>query len=334
MCKFYCVYVASSYNKRKKTMKNFTSALDVKNIKKLVKTGLKLKKKPLKHICLGLDKTLVLLFFNPSLRTRLSTQKAALNLGMNVIVMNANQGWKFEFEDGVIMNTDKAEHIKEAAKVISQYADIIGIRTFPSLTDKEQDYQDFIFNKFIEHATVPIVSLESAILHPLQSLADMITIAEHKKTKKPKVVLSWAPHPKALPQAVANSFAEWTLASNYDLTITHPKGYELSERFTKGASIEYDQAKAFEGADFIYTKNWSSFNNYGQILVEDSSWIVNSKKMALTNDGKFMHCLPVRRNVVVTGKVLDSPAALVIEQANNRTYAAQAVLKGILEANQ
>lgn len=311
-------------------MKKFISVTDVKNIKKLVKQGLKLKQNPLKHKALGKDKTLVLLFFNPSLRTRLSTQKAGMNLGMNVIVMNANQGWKFEFEDGVIMNEDKAEHIKEAAKVISQYADIIGIRTFPTLTDKERDYQDFIINKFVEHATVPLVSLESAILHPLQSLADMITIAEHKKTKKPKVVLTWAPHPKALPQAVANSFAEWTLASGYDLTITHPKGYELSKQFTKGATIEYDQKKAFQNADFVYAKNWSSFENYGKVEVEDSSWIVSSAKMALTNNGKFMHCLPVRRNVVVAGKVLDSAASLVIEQANNRTYAAQAVLKQLL----
>jgi len=312
-------------------MKNFTSVKDVKKIKKLVKEGLALKKNPLAYKKLGKDKTLVLLFFNPSLRTRLSTQKAAMNLGMNVIVMNANQGWKFEFEDGVIMNTDKAEHIKEAAKVISQYADIIGIRTFPTLTDKERDYQDFILNKFIEHATVPMVSLESAILHPLQSLADMITIEEQKKTKKPKIVLTWAPHPKALPQAVANSFAEWTLATGYDLTITHPKGYELSKKFTKGAMIEYDQKKAFEGADFVYAKNWSSFKNYGQIEVEDSSWMVNSAKMNLTNNGKFMHCLPVRRNVVVAGNVLDSKASLVIEQANNRTYAAQAVLKQLLK---
>ncbi len=311
-------------------MKNFTSVKDVKNIKKLVKEGLALKKKPLAFKKIGKDKTLVLLFFNPSLRTRLSTQKAGMNLGMNVIVMNANQGWKFEFEDGVIMNTDKAEHIKEAAKVISQYADIIGIRTFPTLTDKERDYQDFILNKFIEHATVPMVSLESAILHPLQSLADMITIEEQKKTKKPKIVLTWAPHPKALPQAVANSFAEWTLASDYDLTITHPKGYELSKKFTKGATIEYNQQKAFEGADFIYAKNWSSFKNYGQIEVEDANWMVNSAKMKLTNNGKFMHCLPVRRNVVVAGKVLDSKASLVIEQANNRTYAAQVVLKRLL----
>ncbi len=312
-------------------MKKFTSVTDVKNIKKLVKEGLKLKQNPLKHKALGKDKTLVLLFFNPSLRTRLSTQKAGINLGMNVIVMNANQGWKFEFEDGVIMNEDKAEHIKEAAKVISQYGDIIGIRTFPTLTDKERDYQDFILNKFVEHATVPIVSLESSILHPLQSLADMITIAEHKKTKKPKVVLTWAPHPKALPQAVANSFSEWTLASGYDLTITHPEGYELSPQFTKGATIEYDQKKAFQDADFVYAKNWSSFNNYGKVDIEDASWIVSSAKMALTNNGKFMHCLPVRRNVVVAGKVLDSAASLVIEQANNRTYAAQAVLKQLLK---
>lgn len=311
-------------------MKKFTTVKDVNNIKKLIKQGLEIKSKPLKNKKLGKNKTLVLLFFNPSLRTRLSTQKAALNLGMDVIVMNMTEGWNLEFEEGVTMNMDKAEHIKEAANVISQYADIIGIRTFPSLTDKEKDYKDFILNKFIEYATVPIISLESAILHPLQSFADLITMKELSSKKKPKVVLSWAPHSRALPQAVANSFAEWVLAAGMDLTITHPEGYELSEEFTKGATIEYDQEKAFEQADFIYTKNWSSFKNYGQIESTDSNWMITKAKMDLTNNGKFMHCLPVRRNVVVSGEVLDSDYAAVIDQANNRTYAAQAVLKNML----
>lgn len=312
-------------------MQNFTSVHDVKNIKSLVKIGLKLKQNPLKYKKLGKDKTLVLLFFNPSLRTRLSTQKAALNLGMNVIVMNMTEGWNLEFEEGIKMNTDKAEHIKEAAKVVSQYADIIGIRTFPSLTDKQKDYSDFILNQFITHSEVPIISLESAIRHPLQSLADLLTMKELGKTKKPKVVLSWAPHPRALPQAVSNSFAEWVLNAGMDLTITHPKGYELSKEFTKGAVIEYNQEKAFKGADFIYTKNWSSFKDYGKIVSTDESWMITKAKMDLTNKGKFMHCLPVRRNVVVAGEVLDSKYAAVINQANNRTYAAQAVLKNILE---
>lgn len=313
-------------------MQNFTSVYDVKNIKNLVKLGLKLKANPLKFKKTGLDKTLVLLFFNPSLRTRLSTQKAALNLGMNVIVMNMTEGWNLEFEDGVTMNMDKAEHIREAAKVISQYADIIGIRTFPSLADKQKDYADFILNKFIEHSEVPIISLESAIRHPLQSLADLITMKELGKIKKPKVVLSWAPHPRALPQAVANSFAEWVLHSGMNLTITHPKGYELAATFTKGATIEYNQTKAFKGADFIYTKNWSSYEFYGKIIPPDEDWMITKAKMALTNNGRFMHCLPVRRNVVVAGEVLDSKYAAVINQANNRTYAAQAVLKKILES--
>lgn len=311
-------------------MKKFTSVHDTKNIKKLVQQGLKIKDNPLKNKQLGKNKTLVLLFFNPSLRTRLSTQKAALNLGMNVIVMNMTEGWNLEFEEGITMNTDKAEHIKEAAKVISQYADMIGIRTFPSLTDKAKDDQDFILNKFIEYATVPIVSLESAIRHPLQSLADLITMKELTKVKKPKVVLSWTPHPRALPQAVANSFAEWVIAAGMDLTITHPKGYELSEEFTKGARIEYDQQKAFENADFVYVKNWSSYKNYGKIESTDKNWMITKAKMDLTNHGKLMHCLPVRRNVVVTGEVLDSNYAVVIDQANNRTYAAQAVLENML----
>lgn len=313
-------------------MKHFTALSDVTAPQSLVQEALALKDNPLAHDQLGKGKTLVLLFFNPSLRTRLSTQKAGYNLGLSVISMNAAQGWQLEFEDGTIMNAGKAEHIKEAAAVISQYADIIGIRTFPSLTDRDKDYHDFILNQFIKHASVPIVSLESAIRHPLQSLADLITIAEHKTVERPKVVLSWAPHPKALPQAVANSFAEWVQAIDVDFVITHPEGYELSPTFTQGARVEYNQEEAFAGADFVYTKNWSAFEPYGKILNQSTDWMVTPEKMALTNNGKFMHCLPVRRNMVVADGVLDSPNSLVIQQANNRTYAAQVILKKILEA--
>lgn len=312
-------------------MRRYTSIQDVPDVQQLLQSAQKLKAHPLSENNLGKNKTLVLLFFNPSLRTRLSTQKAAYNLGMNVISMNAAQGWKFEFEEGITMDTDKAEHIKEAAAVISQYADIIGVRTFPSLTDKAKDYQDFVINKIIEYASVPVVSLESAILHPLQSLTDLLTIEEHKKVARPKVVLTWAPHPKSLPQCVANSFVEWMKESEVDLTITHPRGYELADRFSKGVTVEYDQNKALAGADFVYAKNWSSYQDYGKILSTDSDWMITGQKMALTNNGKFMHCLPVRRNVVVADEVLDSPNALTIEQANNRTFAAQAVLKNMLE---
>lgn len=311
-------------------MKNFESVADVNQLDSLIQKGRDLKANPLQAEKLGKGKTLVLLFFNPSLRTRLSTEKAGINLGMSVINMNAGQGWQLEFEDGKIMNMDKAEHIREAAAVISQYADIIGIRTFPSLTDRERDYSDFILHQFMRYASVPIISLESAIRHPLQSLADLITIEEHKTKARPKVVLSWAPHPRALPQAVSNSFLEWVNRTDAQLVITHPEGYDLAPQFTHGIPVTHKQEEAFEGADFIYTKNWSSFNPYGKILSQDPSWMITPEKMALTDNGKFMHCLPVRRNVVVADGVLDSEASLVIHQANNRTYAAQAVLHEIL----
>ena len=312
-------------------MKNFTNVRDVNNIEQLVQKALKCKKKPFASK-IGQNKTLGLLFFNPSLRTRLSTQKAAINLGMSIMSMDLNaHGWKLEFEDGAIMNSDKAEHIKEGAAVISQYCDVIGVRTFPTLTNKEKDYQELVLNQFIQYATVPVVSLESATRHPLQSLTDLMTIREHQKTKQPKVVLSWAPHPKKLPQAVPNSFVEWMIAANIDLTITHPKGYELSADFVKDTPIKYNQKKAFEGADFIYTKNWSSFNDYGQTILPKKNWMVTTQKMALTNDAYFMHCLPLRRNVVVADEVIDSEKSLVIQQSNNRTFAAQAVLKNILK---
>ncbi len=312
-------------------MKKFTSVHDVTDPQTLVQEALALKQNPFAHDVLGKHKTLVMLFFNPSLRTRLSTEKAALNLGMNVISMNATEGWQLEFQDHVIMNGDKAEHIREAARVISQYADIIGIRTFPSLSDHERDYADYILNRFVELADKPVVSLESAIRHPLQSLADWITIEEYKTKAKPKVVLTWAPHPRALPQAVANSFVEWMKLADVDLTITHPPGYELSPLFAEGVRTEYDQHKAFEGADFIYCKNWSAYAPYGQILSQDMNWMVTMAKMNLTDNGKFMHCLPMRRNMIAEDAVVDSPNSIIIEQANNRTFAAQAVLKRIIE---
>lgn len=315
-------------------MKKFESVADVTQLSALIQKGIDLKANPRQAEALGKGKTLVLLFFNPSLRTRLSTEKAGIHLGMSVINMNAGQGWQLEFEDGKIMNLDKAEHIREAAAVISQYADIIGIRTFPSLKDREKDYSDFILHQFMRYASVPIISLESAIRHPLQSLADLITIEEHKKTARPKVVLTWAPHPRALPQAVSNSFLEWVNRTEADLVITHPEGYELAPHFTHGIPILHNQREALEGADFVYTKNWSSFQSYGKILSQDEDWMITPDKMALTNQGKFMHCLPVRRNVVVADGVLDSEASLVIEQANNRTYAAQAVLHEILHTLQ
>lgn len=314
-------------------MKNFTSVQDVNNVQALVEKATAMKANPLQYADFGKGKTAVLLFFNPSLRTRLSTEKAAYNLGMSVMTMNAAQGWKLEFEDNVVMNTDKAEHIKEAAQVISQYADVIGIRTFPTLTAREKDYEDAIIHKLIKYASVPVVSLESAIRHPLQSLTDALTITENFPNHTPKVVLTWAPHPRNLPQAVANSFAEWMLAWDaVDLTVVQPEGYELHEDFTKGATIMHDQKAAFEGADFIYAKNWSSFQDYGKNPKQDMDWMITGEKMALTNQGKFMHCLPVRRNVVVADEVLDSAAFLAIQQANNRTYAAQAVLYSLLEA--
>jgi len=312
-------------------VKKFTSITDVNDLKSLLDLAQELKSNPFKNKTLGENKTLGLLFFNPSLRTRLSTQKAAMNLGMNVIVMNLNNdGWSIEFGDGTVMNQGTQEHIKEAAGVVSQYCDIIGIRTFASLTNKVDDYQDSVLTNFIKHSTVPVISLESATLHPLQSFADLITIAENKIIEKPKVVLTWAPHPRALPQSVSNSFVEWVKQTNVDLTITHPKGYELKEEFTQGVEISYDQEKAFENADFIYAKNWSCYHDYGKTLKNLDHWVVNEQKMKLTNNAKFMHCLPIRRNVIATDQVLDASSSLILEQANNRTFAAQAVLLKML----
>lgn len=312
---------------------NFTSIQNIDSIHKWVKEAIKIKKKPLKNKKLGKNKTLVMLFFNSSLRTRLSTQKAAINLGMNVMVMNfSSEGWTLEFEDGTVMNQGASEHIKEAAEVVSQYGDIIAIRAFAGLVDKEKDNAETVISGFLKYATVPVVNMESATGHPLQSLADAITIAENKTKHRPKVVLSWAPHPRALPQAVANSFVEMMQKQEeMDFVITHPEGYELNPEITKDSIIEHDQNKAFENADFIYTKNWSNYQQYGQITNTDKSWMITAEKMALTNNAKFMHCLPVRRNVIVADEVIDSENSIVIAQANNRTYAAQLVLQKILE---
>lgn len=312
-------------------MKNFLSVNDVTDINALLKVAEEIKENPFKNNELGKNKTMVLLFFNPSLRTRISTEKAALNLGMNVITLNVSQAWGIEFEDGTVMNLDKAEHVKEAAAVISQYADVIGIRTFPGLKDRTLDYKDMVLNQFVKYASVPIVSLESAILHPLQSFTDVFTIEEYKKKARPKVVLTWAPHPRVLPQAVSNSFIEWMKKIDCELVITHPKGYELSTQFTEDCTIEHNQQKAFENADFVYAKNWSSYEDYGKILNSSADWMVSKKNMDLTNEAKFMHCLPVRRNVVVEDAVIDSANSLVIQQAGNRAVIAQTVLTAVLK---
>ncbi|MGV3508944.1 MAG: acetylornithine carbamoyltransferase [Sphingobacteriaceae bacterium] len=316
-------------------MKLFTSVHDVANVPAIVKEALELKSNPFAHQELGKNKTIGLIFLNPSLRTRLSTQKAALNLGMNAIVMNIDkEGWALETRDGVVMNGTTVEHIREAAGVMGEYCDILGIRSFPSLKDKEEDYSEDIFNKFIKYSGIPVVSLESATRHPLQSLADLITIEEHKKTSKPKVVLTWAPHVKALPQAVPNSFAEWMCKAQeegmIDFVITHPEGYELAEQFTPGAKITYNQDEALAGADFIYVKNWSSYKDYGKVLTEGEGWMMTQEKLKITNQGKVMHCLPVRRDLELSSDILDSEDSLVIKEAGNRVWAAQAVIKTLL----
>lgn len=313
-------------------MKHFTSVHHIEDLDELLLLAKKIKSAPYANQALGKNKTLGLLFFNPSLRTRLSTQKAAANLGMNCITMNLNnEGWSLEFEDGAVMDGDKAEHIKEAAQVISQYCDIIAIRSFPTLTDKEKDEEEQVIHSFVKYASVPVISLEGATEHPLQALADILTIQEYKTKRRPKVVLTWAPHPKALPHAVPNSFVKMMQLANVDFIITHPEGYELNPEVTKGSTISHNQAEAFAGADFIYAKNWSNYNDYGKILSQDLSWTVTPEKMELTNQAKFMHCLPVRRNQIVTDAVLDSASSIVIPQANNRTYATQAILTQLLK---
>ena len=328
-------------------MKLFSSVNDVTDLKKFIEEALILKADPFANKSLGKDKTIGLVFLNPSLRTRLSTQKAALNLGMNVMVMNLDkEGWALETEDGVVMNGTTVEHIREAAAVMGEYCDILGFRSFPKLQDREEDYSERLFNKFVKFCGVPVVSLESATLHPLQSFADLITIVEHTKfitpppsgkvgRGLPKVVLTWAPHVKALPQAVPNSFSEWMCRAQtegmIDFVITHPTGFELAEKFTPGATIITDQEEALKGADFVYVKNWSSYHDYGKTMSDAESWMMTNKKLEGTNNAKVMHCLPVRRDYELSAEILDGPNSIVIKEAGNRTWAAQAVLKKMLE---
>ncbi|MCA4776622.1 N-acetylornithine carbamoyltransferase [Empedobacter stercoris] len=323
-------------------MKQFTSVYDVANIDELLKTALEIKANPFAQQEVGKNKTVGLIFFNPSLRTRLSSIKAAYNLGANAWVLNAGaDSWTLEMADGAVMNGDSQEHIKEAIQVMSAYCDVLGVRTFPKLVDRDEDYNEIMFNKVKELSSVPVVSLESATLHPLQSFADLITIAEKtgytpgtQSAKKVKVVMTWAPHPRRLPQAVPNSFAQWFSKVDWvDFTIVQPKGLELDPKFTEGATIAYDQDEALKDADFVYAKNWSSYENYGQANGGDKDWEITMDKMSLTNNGKFMHCLPVRRNVVVSDEVLDSDHSIVIDEATNRIYSAQTVFHEILKNN-
>ncbi|MDO4172286.1 MAG: acetylornithine carbamoyltransferase [Prevotellaceae bacterium] len=320
-------------------MNTFFNAKDLGNLNDALAEAQLVKRDRFAFQHLGKNKTLLMVFFNNSLRTRLSTQKAAMNLGMNVIVLDVNAGaWKLETERGVIMDGDKSEHLLEAIPVMGSFCDIIGIRSFAGLTDREFDYAETIVNQFVKYSGKPVFAMETATVHPLQAFADLITIEEHKTTERVKAVLTWAPHCRALPQAVPNSFAEWMLAApNVDLVITHPEGYELAPQFVKGATVEYDQRKAFEGADFIYAKNWScpgvtNPEDYGKILSKDMSWTVDAEHMSWTNNGKFMHCLPVRRGLIVTDDVIESQNSLVIPEAANREISAEVVIKRMLEA--
>ena len=315
-------------------MKKFTCVEDIGDLHRAVAEALDTKRDRFRFTELGRNRTLLMLFFNSSLRTRLSTQKAAMNLGMNVMVLDVNQGaWKLETERGVVMDGDKAEHLLEAFPGMASYCDVIGVRAFAGLKNKTEDYEERVIEQFIRYSGRPVFSMEAATRHPLQSFADLITIEEHKRTERPKVVLTWAPHPNALPQAVPNSFAEWMNATDYDFVITHPEGYELDPRFVGRARVEYDQRKAFEGAQFVYAKNWSAWADphYGEVLSRDRAWTVDAEKMALTDDAFFMHCLPVRRNMIVTDEVIESPRSLVIAEAANREISAQVVLKRLLE---
>ncbi len=310
-------------------MKQYFSIADIDNLKTWVKDAMELKEDPIKYSDLGRNRTIGLLFFNNSLRTRLSTYKAAINLGMNVITMNIGKdGWILEFEDGSIMDQQSAEHIKEAAQVVSQYCDIIAVRAFAGLQDRQADEAELVLNGFRKYASVPVINMESSIHHPLQALADAITIEEHRQTARPKVVLSWAPHPRPLPHAVANSFVDMMQKMDAEFVITHPEGYELNPAITGNSQIEYDQRKAMKDADFVYVKNWSSYHDYGQVMYTDKKWMMSKEKLG---KALFMHCLPVRRNVVVEDAVLDSAESIVLEQAQNRTYAAQLVIKKILQ---
>ncbi len=313
-------------------MKQFTSVSDVTDLSAFVEQAIRLKADPFAFSGLGRNKTLGLIFLNPSLRTRLSTQKAAANLGMHVMVMNIDkEGWALEMKDHAIMNGSTVEHIRDAAAVIGKYCDIVGLRSFPGLKNREEDYSEEILKKFIRYVNVPVISLESATLHPLQSFADLISIEENRKSKKPKVVLTWAPHIKPLPQAVANSFAEWMTKAEMNLVITHPKGYDLDTKYTGNAAVSYKQEEALKDADFVYVKNWSSYFDYGKILSAGKGWMLTNKKLEQTNRAKVMHCLPVRRGLELSHEILDGKQSLVLQQAENRVYAAQTVLKTLLE---
>jgi len=313
-------------------MKNYLTLEDIPNLQQAVNQVIALKKEPYSNEHLGRQKTLGMLFFNPSLRTRLSTQKAAQHLGLKTMVMNfSNEAWALEFEDGTKMSGLRSEHIKEAAAVVSQYCDMVAIRAFASLSDKNKDEEEQVLNNFARYASIPVINMESATAHPLQGLADAVTINEQGLTKRPKIVLTWAPHPKALPHAVGNSFSRMVQQLDADFVIAQPEGYELNPEITKNTPLIYDQEEALKDADFVYAKNWCSYSDYGNILRTDEQWMLTAKKMKLTNNAKFMHCLPIRRNVVVSDDVLDHSNSLVIEQANNRTYAAQWVLKQLLE---
>ncbi len=316
-------------------MKNFLSVHDAGNIDQLIRTALNFKKDPLASQALGKGKRIGLVFLNPSMRTRLSTQIAAQNLGMEAIIFNAGQdGWSLEFEEGAVMNGATVEHVKDAAPILGKYFDILGVRTFPTLKNREEDYSEKILHQFVKYAGIPVVSLESATVHPLQSLTDMITISERlplKSKEKPKVVLTWAPHVKPLPQCVANSFSQWVNAwDQTEFIIANPEGYDLDTKFTGNASVTHDQAYALKDADFVYVKNWSSFKDYGKILPVETNWMLTMKKLSVTNNAKVMHCLPVRRNVELSDEVLDSDNSIITEEAGNRVWAAQAVLSEIL----
>lgn len=316
-------------------MREFTSILQLGDIKKAIEEAKYVKANPFADQELGRNKTLLMVFFNNSLRTRLSTQKAALNLGMNVIVLDVNQGaWKLETERGVVMDGDKSEHLLEAIPVMGSYCDLIGVRSFARFESKEDDYNEVILNQFIKYSGKPVFSMEAATRHPLQTFADILTIEEHKTKARPKVVLTWAPHPKALPQAVPNSFAEGINMTDYDFVIANPEGYDLDPEFVGKARVTHDQDEALRGADFVYAKNWAAYGdpNYGQVLSRDRSWTVTSEKMALTDNAFFMHCLPVRRNMIVSDEVIESPKSLVIPEAANRVVSAQTVMKMMLKS--
>lgn len=323
-------------------MQSFLNVKDLGNVDVALAEAMEIKAERFRHVELGRNKTLLMIFFNNSLRTRLSTQKAAMNLGMNVIVLDVNQGaWKLETERGVVMDGDKSEHLLEAIPVMGSYCDVIGVRSFAGLTDRDYDYAETVYNQFVRYSGRPVFAMETATVHPLQAFADLITIREHwTEERRPKVVLTWAPHPRALPQAVPNSFAEWMRAADVEFVVTHPEGYELDPQFVGDARVEYDQIRAFEGADFVYAKNWSCPGvtrpgDYGKVLGDyhdNLSWTVSDRQMAVTNDARFMHCLPVRRNMIVTDSVIESPRSLVIPEAANREISATVVLKRILEA--